>query len=362
MSTYHYEGNEVELGRPHDGRLQNMSFLNWLSGEALIGEKPEKIKGRGFEFYAQSWLLVHMLHKPPYAENLPSYLQRWNQGEHGFEVFEEEFGFPVSRLKKRLQKYWVSNSYSGVTLTFDKPYVPSAPTEAPLAEAEIASRLGTFLTGQNDELAAIQFERTLELQPDMDKAKMGLAMVAVSEHQPEKARRLLSTIEPSDGLKSQYLVAEGERFLDLATAHYGADRAEWNRYRTAALAKYTDALMLDKNLLTAWYGLALSCVGDADRMEQARVAFDELHYSLPSSAIGIWLYAWHSLDMGDLATASSLLEKLTAMKLTDKMSKRAERLKLGIQNYSAGDSARAEKVLWEFLAEHREKHLAGEDD
>jgi hypothetical protein len=362
LSTYHYEGNEVELGRPHDGRVQNLSFLNWLSGEALLGEKPGKIKGRGFEFYAQSWLLVHMLHKSPYAENLPSYLQRWSNGEHELDVFEEEFDIPVSRLKKRLQKYWVSNSYTGVTMTFDKPYVPQAPTEVKLRESDVAVRLGVFLTGQENDLAAVQFDRAIELQPDLAEAQLGLARVAVSNHEPEKARILLSEIAPLGEVKAGYLVVEGDRFLELATANYGADQGEWRRYRAAARQKYAEALNLDKDLLPAWNGLAMTCMGDEEQMEQGRNAFDELHYSVPSSATTIWLYAWHSLDMGDAATARRLLEKLTAMKLQAKMAKKAELLRLSIEKPVEKRGMRAEKVLWAYLLDHRKTHLAGEED
>ena len=136
LATYTYEGTEINIGRPHYGRARTMSFLSGISGEALLSESWRKHQGHGSEFYAQAWLLVHMLHSEPYAQHLPTYLSRWNAGERGPALFEEVFGIKVSRLKKRIRNYWKSNSYDGIKLTLDKPYEPPAPVERPLRAVE----------------------------------------------------------------------------------------------------------------------------------------------------------------------------------------------------------------------------------
>ena len=155
-STLQQSGNRVCIGHPIPGRMYALRDEKWLPlsrvtairhGDAEYGEKD-----RAGVFYAQSWLLTHMLYlsdefRPQWMAFVRALLENGST-EHAFRV---AYGRSVEEMEKALRSY---SRASGMNAAFfegrlEKPseapvITPATPVESGLVQAELLGLLQRY--------------------------------------------------------------------------------------------------------------------------------------------------------------------------------------------------------------------------
>ncbi len=152
-STMHPEGPRVTIGSLIPGRMQTLNQNKWMSLEALTAvahDSPEyNEKSKAGVFYAQSWLLTHMLYlsntyRPRFSAFLASVIAT-NSSEA---AFRDVYGKSLVDVKKDLESYASSNSINIAVFEgkLEKPSErplaqPASDLEAGIVQADLLNHL-----------------------------------------------------------------------------------------------------------------------------------------------------------------------------------------------------------------------------
>lgn len=134
-STMLPEGSRITIGSLIPGRMRTLNENKWMGMEALLAvahDSPEyNEKGKAGVFYAQSWLLTHMLYlSNTYRPQFSIFLARVIATNSSESAFREVYGKSLVDVSKDLEAYAVSNSVN--IAVFEGKL--EKPSERPLAQ------------------------------------------------------------------------------------------------------------------------------------------------------------------------------------------------------------------------------------
>ena len=140
-STVHPVGGQVTIGNVIPGRAQLLGQTKWMPLDTLTkvdfesAEYNEKTKA-GI-FYAQSWLLTHMLYlSDGYRPKFSAFVTKLANGSSSEEAFREIYGKSLVEVTKDLEGYMRSGSIN-VAVFAGKMEQPSEhPTAQPASDLE----------------------------------------------------------------------------------------------------------------------------------------------------------------------------------------------------------------------------------
>ncbi len=146
------QGDKVLVGTPGPGQAASVRQGRWLSLETLttVGMRSAYYneKDKANTFYAQSWLLTHMLAlSEEYGTGFPKCVAAFARGDRAENVFQAIYGKSLEQVEKDLHGY-PSNLRIAILATkmekfADKPEVePLDPLEAELIQAKLLARVG----------------------------------------------------------------------------------------------------------------------------------------------------------------------------------------------------------------------------
>jgi tetratricopeptide (TPR) repeat protein len=197
-STLQQNGNRVGMGHPIPGRLQVLRDQKWLPLARVIlvrhGDPEYSEKNRATAFYAQSWLLAHMLYlsdefRPKWSEFVRGLLEN-GSAEHAFRV---AYGKSVEEIEKALHRYAAGAGMNAMFFPgrLEKPSdAPGVAPASPLESGIVLAELLGFMQ---------RYDRAERIYDEL------------AQQYPQEARVA----------ESRGLIAWQNRQLDAAKKHYG---------------------------------------------------------------------------------------------------------------------------------------------
>jgi tetratricopeptide (TPR) repeat protein len=182
-STLRPQGGRVLVGLVPPDRARTLRMEKWMPLKRLLDvnhDSPEyNERHRAGMFYAQSWLLVHMLMLDDYTrDDFPKFVNLVANGVAASEAFEKVWNLPVEYVEKKLTGYSRYRAFNGIW--YDLKLQRSEGLEAREADAvkvEIALSAIATLSGRKDEGRA-RMETLAREHPDDWRVQEALAMGA----------------------------------------------------------------------------------------------------------------------------------------------------------------------------------------
>ena len=197
-STMHPEGSRVTIGSLIPGRMQTLNRNKWMSLEALTAvgyNSPEyNEKSKAGVFYAQSWLLTHMLYlSNSYRPKFSVFLTRLIATNSSESAFREVYGKSLLDVSKDLESYAGSNSIN-IAVFEGKPQNPA---ERPLAQPASDLEAGIVQADLLNHLrkpaeAKAIYERLAQENPKSWEVEQALAYLAWRAGRNEMAKQHFS--------------------------------------------------------------------------------------------------------------------------------------------------------------------------
>ena len=160
-SSVEPQGDKTMVGRPNPGRIQSLQNAGWMDLPTLFGvmpgspyyTQPEKMQ----IFYAESWLLTHMLVlSADYRPHFGDFMAAVNGGLSSEEAFQKVYGKDLKTLMSDLRNYFTKSTVRvailPIKLTKDDEPVQVAAAD----DLELRLTLTQLLIGTNrfDQAAA----------------------------------------------------------------------------------------------------------------------------------------------------------------------------------------------------------------
>ena len=190
------QGKKVLVGSPIAGRLQSLINEQWISLDKLISADHDSPlyneKDRAGIFYAESWLLTHMVFLEkwyrPHYHDLVANLQA------GFlprDAFEKAFAKPLPEVEKDLRRYIQRNTVPALLFDVDLPKSSEAPTVQPGASMGARLMMAGVLSERRDkaEAAKAAFQEVERDFPDRWEVERGWAEYYRRENEPVEAAK-----------------------------------------------------------------------------------------------------------------------------------------------------------------------------
>jgi len=155
LGSAYFKGGSLYLGDVPKARISSLELLPWLAGEKLVDRSQVAAlrEKQLFNFYAQSWLLVHYLHNGREGRNFRSDMKRYlaalSAGTPDVEAFETSFEFEIDSLKRTLRSYG-QQGIRGYKIQGDIFQLDYSPKTRPLNKGEAATILGRAMLGFGD--------------------------------------------------------------------------------------------------------------------------------------------------------------------------------------------------------------------
>lgn len=106
FGTTEIRGQFVEVGKPNQGRANELQYFSWLPLESVLTKGAFEDKNSDGPFYAQSWLMAHyFMSDPGRQKQLQAYLAAVGDGEPPVAAMEKAAGMPLPQLDKTLRGY-----------------------------------------------------------------------------------------------------------------------------------------------------------------------------------------------------------------------------------------------------------------
>jgi tetratricopeptide (TPR) repeat protein len=194
-STLQQNGNRVGMGHPITGRLQVLRDQKWLPLARVItvrhGDPEYSEKNRASTFYAQSWLLAHMLYlsdefRPKWNEFVRGLLENGST-EHAFRV---AYGKSVEEMEKALRRYAAGPGMNAMFFPgrLEKPSeVPEVASASPLESGLVLAELLGFM--QRYDRAERIYEELAQQYPQDAQVAESRGLIAWQNRQLEAAKK-----------------------------------------------------------------------------------------------------------------------------------------------------------------------------
>lgn len=194
-STLQQSGNRVGMGHPISGRLYVLRDQKWLPLARVIavrhGDPEYSEKDRAGVFYAESWLLAHMLYlsndlRPKWNDFVRALLEN-GSSEHAFRV---AYGKSVEEMEKALRRYAGANSMNAMFF----PGRLEKPSEAPVVTPATALESGVVLAEllgfmQRYEPAERIFDELAQQYPQEPRLFESRGLIAWQNRQVDAAKK-----------------------------------------------------------------------------------------------------------------------------------------------------------------------------
>jgi hypothetical protein len=295
-------GRTVVFGRAIISHLQELAQQPWMPLKDLLAttrSSPHYNEGsRRGVFYAESWLLVHMLlhGEPDRRPAFSAYTRALGAGTAPDAAWRQQFG--GDDIYKALRLYAGRSLMGARQFTLSDQVIRAPATAVPLAPHDMESILGEVLTAeQRSDLASERFDRALALQPGAARPTVGKA------HAKEEVPRLAATATAPADWFGDYMI--GATLLEHAE---GIDRASLDAAR-AALGR---VVVARPELPNAYVLLAMAS-DKVDADPQAAVdALTRAHVAVPSRDDYTITLAYALIRTGAFADARSVLGSVMA--------------------------------------------------
>lgn len=194
-STMKPAGNKLALGHPITGRLYEAQNSPWIPLERLIAvdhNSPEYNEGaRAGSFYAESWLLMHMLYLGQgFREHFPVFLQNLDATGSVNKSLEMSYGRTLAELDKELKAYARSDRMSYVVFDtkVEKTTVPVEVASATELESGIVQAQTLALMGRSEQADAI-YNELAKTHADSAELEQARAMSSWQNRNLESAKQ-----------------------------------------------------------------------------------------------------------------------------------------------------------------------------
>ncbi|MEM7283270.1 MAG: DUF1570 domain-containing protein, partial [Pseudomonadota bacterium] len=153
LSSAKIKGGQLRIGLANDRALRTLTYLPWLSFRKVLttaySDFAKLDREKRSAFYAQSWALVHYLHRNqddvnPIAEALPKYFKLVENGTAEETAFEESFGIDFKTLSKNVKRYLRKGRFTYVGLRLKKDAKTFGAGVSEIPRHEIALQMGHF--------------------------------------------------------------------------------------------------------------------------------------------------------------------------------------------------------------------------
>ncbi|MBI1899266.1 MAG: tetratricopeptide repeat protein [Acidobacteria bacterium] len=180
-STLRQQGKQVVIGHPMTGRLYTLNRHKWIALPRLLAveqDSPEyNERDRAGIFYAQSWLLTHMLYlSDAYRPNFGRFVSLLQDGIPAEKALQTAYGKELQQVQKELETYARSTSLNSVWFNArlvkpsEQPVIsPAGPLESGMVLAELLGLLG------NRAESTVSYQELLRQNPDRWEIEEALA-------------------------------------------------------------------------------------------------------------------------------------------------------------------------------------------
>jgi tetratricopeptide (TPR) repeat protein len=204
------QGNKAVVGALLPGRVQTLLTTRWLPLEVLAsvdGNSPMyNERDKAGIFYAQSWLLVHMLYlSADYRANFSQFVLALANGQDMLQAFLGVYHKGVQDVAYDLNQYIKSSKFFGAV--FDVKLEKSAedPQVSEVAPAESALLLADLLALVNKpDVARQAYEELAQASPQNPEVFESLAYLELRSGKQDAARQYFSRVYQA-GTKSAQL-------------------------------------------------------------------------------------------------------------------------------------------------------------
>ncbi len=194
-STIQQQRSKIVIGSLMSGRVSTLNRAPWMSVEALTAvdyDSPEyNERDKAGIFYAQSWLLTHMLYlSNEYSPKFAAFLAKLVAVNSSVIAFHDVYGKSLADVEKDLRSYMRGGSVNVVIFdakmekTSERLVAhPASDLEAGLMQADLLTNLR-----KRDEAKEI-YERLAKENPENWEVERGLAYIAWRSGNREEAKR-----------------------------------------------------------------------------------------------------------------------------------------------------------------------------
>jgi tetratricopeptide (TPR) repeat protein len=246
-STIEQTGKQVIIGRPPDYRMQLLRSVNWVPLDQVLRVDHDSAhyneKEKAGLFYAESWMLVHMLMlTPEFRPKFGELVEKLASGTSSIEALEQTYGLPIAKLHTRLEMYARRSDLAGGLANIkidpgtEKPVIAAAtPFETGMLLADVLA-VGSKRRAQ----AKLAYEKLAAANPTAPEPSEALGYLAWREDKTEEARKYFAQAIKA-GTKNTKILLEHAK---LQRAAGDADYAATLNYLTAIAPDHTEAWMM----------------------------------------------------------------------------------------------------------------------
>jgi Flp pilus assembly protein TadD len=302
-STMHPEGPRITIGSLFAGRVQTLNNNKWMSIEALVSvdhNSPEyNERSKAGMFYAQSWLLTHMLYlSDGYRPKFAAFVNKLMATNSSETAFREVYGKSFADVKKDLEFYFNSGSMNVAVFDakMEKPSErpvaqPSSDLESGLVQADLL----THLRKQGE--AKIIYDRLAGENPKSWEVEQALAYLAWRAGEIEPAKLHF-------GRAAELGSNDGQAYLDYAKLLQG-DRAKDESLKRVLMK----AVELRPDLTDARMLLGFHCYNTHD-FKGAVEHLEKIKEVTPDRAVSFFqALAYSQIELGNPEEARRLAER-----------------------------------------------------
>jgi len=189
------KGNQAIVGNLLPGRVQTLLTTKWLDLSVLASVDQNSPmyneRDKAGIFYAESWLLVHMLYlSPDYSANFAKFVLAVANGQDMAQAFQGVYGKGMKEVEKDLERYTKSNKFYGAV--FDVKLEKSAedPQVSEAAAFDSALVLADLLAlVHKPEEARRAYEQLAKDNPGHPEVEESLGYMAWQASDPGSARQ-----------------------------------------------------------------------------------------------------------------------------------------------------------------------------
>ncbi|HUA17168.1 MAG TPA: tetratricopeptide repeat protein [Bryobacteraceae bacterium] len=194
-SSLQPRGNKAMVGALLPGRIQTLSTQKWLSLDVLAAVDHHSPlyneRDKAGMFYAESWLLTHMLYlSAGYREHFSQFLLAVADGKNIAEAFQSVYNKSLAEVTKDLNSYARGDRFFGVLFNVKLEKSVETPDVSQASEFEsglvLADLLGVI--GKRDQ-AGSAFEEMAKENPDRPEIEVSLGYLAWQSGDTATARK-----------------------------------------------------------------------------------------------------------------------------------------------------------------------------